>query len=322
MVQPRLKYPILVSMLAALLTLALKWAAYALTGSVGILSDATESFANLLAAIIAFFSLWYSSQPVDPTHTYGHEKIEYFSSGLEGSLIIVAAIGIAWYAVRRLIEPEALQELDLGVVLGLAASLINLAAARIILRSARKNESIVLEADGRHLMADVTTTLAVVASLLVVRLTKMAGLELKRLDPIMGLAMAAYIVWTGYHLVRRSFDGLMDHALPEEVQAAVRAAIEARLGPGMDFHALRTRQAGARKFVDFHLLVPGALSVRRAHEMTGSVEESVRAALPGAEVTVHIEPIEERSAWEDSDLLPLEQAAKRQRAESGGGTAD
>jgi len=286
MVQPRLKYPILVSMLAALLTLALKWAAYALTGSVGILSDATESFANLLAAIIAFFSLWYSSQPVDPTHTYGHEKIEYFSSGLEGSL------------------------------------LINLAAARIILRSARKNESIVLEADGRHLMADVTTTLAVVASLLVVRLTKMAGLELKRLDPIMGLAMAAYIVWTGYHLVRRSFDGLMDHALPEEVQAAVRAAIEARLGPGMDFHALRTRQAGARKFVDFHLLVPGALSVRRAHEMTGSVEESVRAALPGAEVTVHIEPIEERSAWEDSDLLPLEQAAKRQRAESGGGTAD
>jgi cation diffusion facilitator family transporter len=318
-VHPRLKYPILLSILAAVLTLALKWAAYAVTGSVGILSDAMESFANLLAATVACFSLWYSSQPVDPTHTYGHEKIEYFSSGLEGLLIIIAAVGIAWYALRRLIMPELLQELEWGVILGIAASFINLGTAQLLLRAGRKYESIVLEADGRHLMTDVVTSWAVAASLITVRVSNLAGIELPWLDPVMGLAVAAYILWTGVGLVRKSFDGLMDHSLPAQEQAAVRAAIESHLAPGMDYHALRTRQAGARKFVDFHLLVPGALSVRHAHEMTGHVEDAVRSALPGAEVTVHIEPIEEPAAWQDSELLPIEQAAKREHLENGGG---
>jgi cation diffusion facilitator family transporter len=317
MLQPRLKYPILISILAAVLTLALKWTAYALTGSVAILSDATESFANLLAAVIAYFSLWYSSQPVDPTHTYGHEKIEYFSSGLEGSLIIVASIGIAWYAIRRLFMPQILQDLDLGIVLGTVASLINLGAAQLLLRAGRRHESIVLESDGRHLMADVITSWAVVTSLLVARITKLAGLELTWLDAVLGVAVAAYIVLTGLGLVRRSFNGLMDHSLPDQEQAAVRAAIESHLTAGTTYHALRTRQAGSRKFVDFHLLVPGALSVRRAHEMTGQIEDAVRSALPGAEITVHIEPIEEPEAWHDSELLPLEQAAKREQREDG-----
>src|SRR5262249_1505230 len=240
--------------------------------------------------------------------TYGHEKIEFFSSGLEGILILVAAAAIAWYALNRLLVPEPLEALGLGTAVALAASLMNLAVARVLLRVGRAQRSIVLEANGRHLMTDGWTPAGVVAGLGLVALT---GVEV--LDPLIALAVAANIVWTGFDLVRRSFNGLMDHALPLEEQAAVRAAVEAQLEPGMDYHALRTRQAGSRRFADFHLLVPGALSVRRAHEFTGRVEEAVRAALPGIEVTVHIEPIEERAAWEDSALLPLEQAAQQNR---------
>jgi cation diffusion facilitator family transporter len=168
-------------------------------------------------------------------------------------------------------------------------------------------------------MSDVITSLAVAVSLVIVHVSKLAGMELMWLDSLMGLAVAMYIARTGFGLVRKSFNGLMDHSLPEEEQASVRAAIEARLASGMDYHALRSRQAGARKFVDFHLLVPGALSVRQAHEMTGRVEDAVRSALPGAEVTVHIEPIEEPAAWHDSELLPVERAARREQTENSEG---
>jgi cation diffusion facilitator family transporter len=302
--------PLVVALLAAVTTLALKWTAYALTGSVGLLSDAAESFANLLTALTAYFSLWYSSRPVDPSHTYGHEKIEYFSSGLEGTMIIVAAIGIVWYAVRRLIVSEPLESLDLGVGFGIAAAVINLGAGQYLLRVGRKRQSIVLEAGGLHLMTDVLTSLGVVAALVLVHLTAVAWL-----DSAAALVVAATIVRAGFSLVRRSFNGLMDHSLPEEEQSAVRSAVEKCLGSGMDYHALRTRQAGSRRFVDFHLLVPGSFTVRGAHELATRVEEAVRTALPGTEVTVHIEPIEEPSAWDDSALVPLERAAKRERTE-------
>jgi cation diffusion facilitator family transporter len=312
MVQSRFGFPLFVSLAAAIVTLALKWTAYWLTGSVGLLSDATESFANLLAALTAYLSVWYSSRPVDPSHTYGHEKIEYFSSGLEGGLIIVTAVAIAWYAVKRLLVAEPLESLDWGMGIASVAALVNLGAGQFLLRVGRRHDSIVLEAGGRHLMTDVLTTFAVVAGLILVRLTNVSWV-----DPVVGLAVAAHIVWTGLDLVKRSFNGLMDHALPDEEQAAVRTAIEACLTLGMDFHALRTRQAGSRRFVDFHLLVPGTYSVRRAHEFTARVEEAVCAALPGAEITVHIEPIEEPSAWDDSALVQIEQAAKRDQAEHG-----
>jgi cation diffusion facilitator family transporter len=317
MIPPALKYPVLLSIAAALATVGLKCAAYAVTGSVGLLSDAAESLVNLVAALTAYLSLRYAARPVDESHTYGHEKIEFFSSGLEGVLILVAAVGIAWYAVRRLFLPETLEPLGPGLALALSASLINAAVAVVLLRAARRHHSIVLEADGRHLLTDVWTSAGVLAGLGLVWLT---GLQI--LDPLIALVVAANIVWTAVDLVRRSFDGLMDHALPDAEQAAVRAAIEAQLGPDMAYHALRTRQAGARRFVDFHLLVPGDFSVQRAHELTGKVEDAVRAALPGprneggadglTEVSVHIEPIEERAAWEDSALLPIEQAARRE----------
>jgi len=300
------KAPILLSILAALITLAMKWAAYYLTGSVGLFSEAAESAINLLAALTAFLSLWYAARPVDPSHTYGHEKIEYFSSGLEGSLIVVAAFSIGWFALRRFLTPEPLDRLGLGAVIALAAALINSVVAWVLLRAGRKMGSIALEAGGRHLATDVWTSAAVIAGLVLVTLT-----DRPWLDSAMGLIVAANLLWTGFDLLRRSFNGLMDHALPVQVQAIVRAAIEGQLEPGMDYHALRTRQAGVRRFIDFHLLVPGEMTVHKAHEITGRIEDSVKAAMPEMEVSVHIEPIEDRAAWEDSELVRIEQAARR-----------
>jgi cation diffusion facilitator family transporter len=312
MLEKRLKYPILLSIVAAVLTLGLKSAAYFLTGSVGLLSDALESLVNLAAATTAYLSLRYAARPVDETHTYGHEKIEFFSSGLEGVLILLAAAAIAWYALRRLIAPEPLQPLGLGLTISLLASLINGAVAIVLLRAGRQFGSIVLEADGRHLLTDVWTSLGVVAGLGLVWLT-----NIHLLDPLIALGVSANILWTGFDLMRRSFNGLMDHALPESEQAAVRSAIERHLGAHMDYHALRTRQAGRRRFVDFHLLVPGRFSVQQAHTLTGAIEEAVRGALPQVEVVVHIEPIEDTSAWRDSALLPLEEARKQSRDREG-----
>ncbi|HKB37070.1 MAG TPA: cation diffusion facilitator family transporter, partial [Gemmataceae bacterium] len=201
-------YPVVLSILAAVLTIGMKGAAYWVTGSVGLLSDAAESFVNLAAAGTALFSLWYSSRPADATHTYGHEKIEYFSSGLEGTLILVAAGGIAWYAVWRLLDPKPLEALGLGGGIGLAASLINLVVAQILLRVGKATGSIVLEADGKHLMTDVWTSVGVLAGLGLVWATGQFWI-----DSVIALLVAANIVWTGLDLVRRSFNGLMDHAL-------------------------------------------------------------------------------------------------------------
>jgi cation diffusion facilitator family transporter len=305
MVEARLKYPILLSIIAAVLTLALKSVAYFLTSSVGLLSDAVESLVNVAASVTAYLSLHYAARPVDESHTYGHEKIEFFSSGLEGVLIVVAAAAIAWYAVQRMIAPQPLQPLGPGLTISLIASVINGGVAIVLLRAGRRHGSIVLEADGRHLLTDVWTSAAVLLGLSLVWLT---GVQL--LDPLIAVAVAVNILWTGLDLIRRSFDGLMDHALPPQEQAAVRSAIERHLGPDMDYHALRTRQAGRRRFVDFHLLVPGRLTVQQAHTLTGTIEESVRGVLPELEVTVHIEPIEDTSAWRDSALVPLEEARR------------
>lgn len=299
-----LRRPLWFAILAAVLTSLLKLAAYWYTQSVGLLSDAAESGVNLVAALTALLSLWYSSQPVDRNHTYGHEKIEYFSSGLEGVLIAVAAMGIAWYAIRRLIFPEPIHELGVGVAISLVASAINFAVGLWLLRVGREHHSIVLEADGQHLMTDVWTSAAVVAGLGLVALT-----GIHQLDPILALAMAANILWTGFGLIRRSFNGLMDHALPAEELSAVRRAIESRLEPGTTFHALRTRQAGAHRFIDFHLLVPGGCSVEKAHRQAVRLEDAIRAALPRAEVVVHIEPIDEPASWQDSELLAIEEKA-------------
>jgi cation diffusion facilitator family transporter len=303
MVKAQLRYPIYLSIGAGVITLLLKMVAYYLTNSVGLLSDAAESLVNLLAALAAYFALRYAAKPVDRDHPYGHEKVEFFSSGLEGGLILVAALTIAWYAVRRLLWEEPLERLGSGLLFLLPTVLINAAVGIVLLRAGRKHHSIVLEADGRHKMVDVWTSIAIVVGLTLVMLT-----GVKWLDPVLALLVSAYILWTAAGLMWRSFQGLLDHALPAGDLAALRTAIEAHLDPQAAYHAVRTRRAGAVRFVEFHLLVPGSTTVRQAHALTHRIEDAVRAALPGAEVLIHIEPIEERASWEDSALVPLEQA--------------
>lgn len=291
----------LLSVLAAVVTIGLKTAAYLLTGSVGLLSDALESGINLVAAGTAYFSLHYSSRPADSTHTYGHEKIEFFSSGLEGVLIVVAGAGTIWFATRRAIDPAPLTALGAGTAIALVASAINLGVGLTLLRVGRRHHSIVLEADGRHLLTDVWTSVAVVVGLAVVWATSVL-----ELDPIIAILVGSNIVITGLRLIRRSFDGLMDHALTPAEQEQIRAVIRERTPTGTDFHALRTRQAGARKFADFHLLVPGGWTVGAGHDLAEAVESALNVELPTLEVTIHLEPIEDRASWDDHALRGIE----------------
>jgi cation diffusion facilitator family transporter len=296
-----LRQALALSIGAAVLTAALKGTAYALTGSAGLLSDAMESLTNLAAAGAAYLAVRYAAKPVDASHTYGHEKIEYFSSGFEGGLILVASGGIGWYAIDRLLYPQPLQPLGLGLLLSFVSAAINGAVAVVLLRVGRRHGSIVLEADGQHLLTDVWTSVVVGAGLGLVWLT---GLEW--LDPLLALVVAGNILWTAFRLMRDSFNGLMDHALPPADVERVRACIREHIGEGMDYHALRTRQAGATRFVDFHLLVDGDAPVRDAHQAGERVEAALREMLPGAEVVVHIEPIDEVESYRDSALVALE----------------
>jgi len=296
---------VLLSVLAAVLTIGLKATAWRLTGSVGLLSDALESLINLFAALTAYFALRYAQRPADATHTYGHEKIEFLSSGVEGVLIVVAGFGTAWVAIDRLVHPAPLKDLGFGTALALVASAINLVVGLILVRVGRREHSIILEADGKHLLTDVWTSVAVVTGVIVVWMT---GIDV--LDPIIAIVVGVNITVTGFRLVRRSFDGLMDHALSSEQQELLRETIRANTPLGTDFHALRTRQAGARKFADFHLLVPGKRTVREAHDLGMKVEDALHSAVPGVEVTIHIEPIEDRASWEDHALRGIEPPGK------------
>ncbi|MBI3973544.1 MAG: cation transporter [Chloroflexi bacterium] len=283
---PHLRWALL-SIAAAIATIGLKFLAYRLTGSVGIFSDALESLVNLAAAVVLLFALWFASFPPDVTHAYGHEKIEYFSSGFEGALVLFAAFEILRTAIPRLVTPAPIEQLGIGLVLLLVASAINLGVARLLLREARRTDSLALETDGHHLLADVFTSGGVAAGLVVVALT---GIE--RLDALIALVVGALILRTGIDLVRRSFHGLMDRALDPHELEAIRAAIESRLAGGMIFHELRTRRVGPRRLADVHVLVPGEFTVREGHGVATTVEREVLDALPGTEITVHVEPLE------------------------------
>jgi cation diffusion facilitator family transporter len=305
----RLQSYILLSIAAGVVTLLLKLGAYLLTNSVGLVSEAVESVANLVAAVTAFFTLRLAALPADRNHTYGHEKIEFFSSGVEGLLIAAAGLGIIGYSVHRLFDPAMPEALGPGMAMTFAAAAINGGVGLLLLRAGRRHESIVLEADGKHLLTDLFTSVGVLVGLTLVWVT-----QRPELDALTAVVVAFNILWTAFDLLRRSFNGLMDHALPVPEQRQVRATIEAHLGPLMAYHALRTRQAGARRFVDFHLLVPGGYTVDHAHHLGDKIEDALRATLPGLEVTVHIEPIEDPGAWRDSALVPLEQADKLKTA--------
>lgn len=297
MSEPSLRRFAWLSIAAALATLGLKTGAYLLTGSVGLLSDALESLVNLAGALMALAMLTIAARPEDEEHAFGHNKAEYFSSGAEGTLILVAAASIAFAAVERLRHPQPLEQVGAGLLVSLAASLVNLGVALVLRRAARRHESITLEASSHHLMTDVWTSAGVLAGVGAVFLTGW-----QRLDPLIALGVAANIVWAGVRIVRASVAGLMDRALPEGEQEKIRQVLETLQHEGASYHALRTRRSGARRFVSLHVLVPGGWSVQRGHQLLDRIEAEVCAVLPNTSVFTHLEPLDDPASFADITL--------------------
>jgi cation diffusion facilitator family transporter len=286
------------SIAAALITIALKAGAYILTGSVGLLSDAIESVVNLVAAIMALSMLTIAARPPDESHAYGHGKAEYFSSNAEGVLIIVAAVGIGFAAIERIIHPREIEQIGIGLTVSIVASLINFVVARILLKAGKEYRSITLEADAHHLMTDVWTSAGVVLGVGAVSLTGWGIL-----DPLIALGMAVNIVYTGVTLIRRSIAGLMDASLSDEEMQAVEDVLEQyRKEHKIDFHALRTRQAGARHFISMHVLVPGAWTVHDAHHIAEDIEADIRSRVQNSVAFTHLEPIDDEISHDDIPL--------------------
>jgi cation diffusion facilitator family transporter len=285
------------SIAAAILTIGLKAAAYLVTGSVGLLSDALESVVNLAAALMALAMLTVAARPPDEDHVYGHDKAEYFSSGVEGALILVAAISIGVAAWNRLLHPQPLEAVGLGLGISVFASLINLGVALVLRRAGQRFGSITLEADSQHLMTDVWTSVGVVAGIGAVALT---GWE--RLDPLIAIAVALNIVWSGVQLVRRSALGLLDTAWPVPERGIVTNILDKYRVHGLQFHALRTRQSASRRFMSVHILVPGDWTVQQGHQLLEQIEREVRDALTGVTIVTHLEPLEDPVSWEDTQL--------------------
>ncbi len=292
------------SIAAALATILLKGWAWWLTGSVGLLSDALESFVNLAGAMMALAMLSLAAMPEDDNHQHGHGKAEYFSSAFEGLLILIAAVGIGYAAIDRLLDPQPLEAVGIGLAVSVVASIINLATSRILMDVGRKYNSITLEADAHHLMTDVWTSAGVIIGVGLVWLTGWLWL-----DPVIALGVALNIVWTGWQLLHRSAAGLMDVSIPEEGIQSIENVLDRYRQQGLEFHALRTRQAGTRAFISLHVLVPGAWSVQRGHDWSERIEADIRLAVPNSHITTHLEPIEDPVSLADQglDRLDLEE---------------
>lgn len=280
------------SIAAALVTIGLKIFAYFLTGSVGLLSDAMESVVNLFGALMALWMLTLAAQAADEKHPYGHSKAEYFASGAEGGLILLAAAGIAFAAIERLLNPRPLEQVGIGLGVSVAASFVNFLVARILLAAGKKHNSITLEADAHHLMTDVWTSAGVLVGVGGVTLTGWGWL-----DPAVALLVSANIIWTGVSLVRRSVDGLMDVVLPMHEQEMIAKVMDTFRQKNIEFHALRTRQAAAHRFVSVHMLVPGTMTVHDAHHLAEDFERELSAILVNTHITTHIEPIEDENSF-------------------------
>ncbi|MGO1385929.1 MAG: cation diffusion facilitator family transporter [Arachnia sp.] len=282
---------------AALVTIALKTGAWWVTGSVGLLSDAAESVVNLVAAVIALIVLKVAAKPADKNHNFGHFKAEYFSAAVEGVMIFVAATFIVVFAVQRLLAPRELTDVGLGLGISLIAAAINGAVAVVLLRAGRKYRSITLRADGQHLMTDLWTSVGVVLGVALVWLTGWSWL-----DPLVAIGVGLNILWTGYGLIRESMDGLMDVSLPRQDNARIREILAAHQHDGMDFHAVRTRESGARQFMEMHMLVPGSWTVQKGHDAMEDLIDDITAEFPDMRVTGHLEPIEDPRSYEDMHL--------------------
>ncbi|MBN0972052.1 cation transporter [Gordonia sp. BP-94] len=282
------------SIVTAIVVIGLKLIAWRVTGSVGLLSDALESTVNLVAAIGAFVALRVAAKPPDRSHNFGHTKAEYLSAVFEGVMIVVAAVVIVATAVDRLLHPEELDEVGMGLAISVGATVVNAVVGWVLIRAGRRHRSLTLEADGRHLMTDVWTTAGVVVGVFLVAVTGWLPL-----DPLIAIAVAANILVVGGRLVWRSGAGLMDSALPDDLRAAIDAVLARHRADRIDFHDVRTREAGHERFVQLHMLVPGDWSVQRAHDLAETIEDELRAAVDDLTVTLHVEPINDPRAYED-----------------------
>ncbi|HEX5676040.1 MAG TPA: cation diffusion facilitator family transporter [Azonexus sp.] len=292
-----LKHYAWLSIAAAITTILLKGIAWKLTGSVGLLSDAIESFVNLAGALMALAMLTLAALPADDNHAHGHSKAEYFSSAFEGFLILLAALAIGYTSIERLINPRPLEAVDVGLLVSVVASAINLATAKILMKVGREQNSISLEADAHHLMTDVWTSAGVIAGVGLVWLSDWLWL-----DPVIAILVALNILWTAWQLMHRSASGLMDESLPAEQLKLIETLLASYREQGLDFHALRTRQSGNRAFVTLHVLVPGHWTVQLGHNWADRIELEIGKAIPRAHITTHLEPIEDPVSMVDQGL--------------------
>jgi len=287
------------SIVAAIVTILLKFYAYYVTGSMGFMSDALESFVNLFAAVFGLVMLHISQRPADEDHEYGHGKAEYFSSATEGALILIAAFGIIWSAIPRIIEPKPLENINTGLLFSLLASAVNLLVGFILINNGKKKKSLLVEADGRHLMTDVWTSVGVIAGIVIVKFTGWLII-----DPVIAILVALNIIYTGYKLISRSASGLMDAVIPEEDTRKIMAYLDSLKEQGIDYHSLMTRMSGQRKFISLHLLVPGEWSVKQGHDMADQVEETIIGLFDEpVTVSTHIEPVGDPSSMKDIGIV-------------------
>ncbi|OGK37559.1 transporter [Candidatus Roizmanbacteria bacterium RIFCSPHIGHO2_12_FULL_41_11] len=282
------------SIAAAIVTISLKLLAYFLTGSIGLLSDALESFVNLAAAFFALFALKIAEKPPDEEHMYGHSKAEYFSSVFEGVLIVLAAVSITYAAIERIINPQVVQQAFLGITISLIAAVVNLCVALYLLQMGKKHRSITLVADGQHLLTDVWTSVGVIVGIGLVAFT-----HIQLLDPVIAILVAINIIFTGFQLIKESALGFMDRAISQPEKKIIEDILNSYQSIGLQYHGLLTRQAGTRRFVSVHILVPGSWTVQKGHDMLEKIEGALREAISQLTVTTHLEPLEDPKSMED-----------------------
>ncbi len=290
---PALRY-IYLSIFVSCITIILKSIAAYLTGSVGLFSDAIESFVNLAAGLIALYVLIISVVPPDENHPFGHSKAEYFSSMIEGFLILVAAVSIGYASILKILNPGQIEELGTGLAISMIASILNLGVGIVLLRAGKKINSITLIADGKHLLTDVWTTFGVIIGLIVVKYT---GLII--IDPILGIVVAINIIYTGVKLINDSVSGLMDSALPMQEKNRIMEIVKQSCTNDLEFHSFYTRQAARKSFIFFHLLVPGEWEVLKAHDLTILLEKNIKSEFPHSEIFIHLEPLNVDESYDD-----------------------
>lgn len=293
-----------ISIGAAIATSLLKLLAWKLTASVGLLSDALESLVNLAGAAMALTMIRFAAEPADDEHPYGHSKAEYFSSGFEGVLILVAGAAILVAAALRLLHPHPLEQVGPALVVSGLALAINLVTSRLLGRAGTELDSVALRADSAHLMTDVWTSAGIIAAVALIAVT---GWDV--IDPLIAAGVGCYILWTGLKLLREALSGLIDVAWPAEDLRTLEQLLGRYRAEGIGFHAIRTRQAAWRRFVSCHVLVPGAWSVKRGHDLLERFESDLAAVLPHVSVLTHLEPIEDAASYEDAEIGQLERPA-------------